>query len=86
MHQAGVTPRSRRRGYYAQTKHFFDNRLRQPLFSQRWTHHPDPRDEFLLAGRIRSWSVTVVGKCVALRARRMGLNVIVCEVDPIKVF
>ena len=66
----------------AQTKHFFDNRYGT---GQSTLDGIIRATNILLAGR----NVVVVGygwcgKGVALRARGMGSNVIVTEVDPIK--
>jgi adenosylhomocysteinase len=66
----------------AQTKHFFDNRYGT---GQSTLDGIIRATNILLAGR----NLVVVGygwcgKGVALRARGMGSNVIVCEVDPIK--
>ena len=66
----------------AQTKHFFDNRYGT---GQSTLDGIIRATNILLAGR----NLVVVGygwcgKGVALRARGMGSNVVVCEVDPIK--
>src|SRR5712692_5196224 len=66
----------------AQTKHFFDNRYGT---GQSTLDGIIPATNTLLAGR----TLVIVGygwcgKGVALRARGMGSNVIVCEIDPIK--
>src|SRR5437879_7169937 len=66
----------------AQTKHFFDNRYGT---GQSTLDGVIRATNILLAGR----TLVVVGygwcgKGVALRARGMGSNVIVCEIDPIK--
>jgi adenosylhomocysteinase len=66
----------------AQTKHFFDNRYGT---GQSTLDGIIRATNILLAGR----NMVVVGygwcgKGVALRARGMGSNVIVCEIDPIK--
>src|SRR5712675_322777 len=66
----------------AQTKHFFDNRYGT---GQSTLDGIIRATNILLAGR----NLVVVGygwcgKGVALRARGMGSNVIVCEIDPIK--
>jgi adenosylhomocysteinase len=66
----------------AQTKHFFDNRYGT---GQSTLDGIIRATNILLAGR----TLVVVGygwcgKGVALRARGMGANVVVCEVDPIK--
>jgi len=66
----------------AQTKHFFDNRYGT---GQSTLDAIIRATNILLAGR----NMVVVGygwcgKGVALRARGMGSNVIVCEIDPIK--
>jgi adenosylhomocysteinase len=66
----------------AQTKHFFDNRYGT---GQSTLDGIIRATNILLAGR----TMVVVGygwcgKGVALRARGMGANVVVCEVDPIK--
>src|SRR5712664_485518 len=66
----------------AQTKHFFDNRYGT---GQSTLDGIIRATNILLAGR----TLVVVGygwcgKGVALRARGMGSNVIVCEIDPIK--
>src|SRR5216684_9199511 len=82
MHKAGVLTFPSIAVNNAQTKHFFDNRYgtgQSPLDGIiRATN-------ILLAGR----NLVVVGygwcgKGVALRARGMGANVIVTEIDPIK--
>ncbi|HWP53472.1 MAG TPA: adenosylhomocysteinase [Pyrinomonadaceae bacterium] len=66
----------------AQTKHFFDNRYGT---GQSTLDGIIRATNILLAGR----TLVVVGygwcgKGVSLRARGMGSNVVVCEVDPIK--
>jgi len=66
----------------AQTKHFFDNRYGT---GQSTLDGIIRATNILLAGR----TLVVVGygwcgKGVSLRARGMGANVVVCEVDPIK--
>ena len=66
----------------AQTKHFFDNRYGT---GQSTLDGIIRATNILLAGK----SLVVVGygwcgKGVAMRARGMGANVIVCEIDPIK--
>src|SRR2546421_7976306 len=66
----------------AQTKHFFDNRYGT---GQSTLDGIIRATNILLAGR----NIVVVGygwcgKGVAMRARGMGANVIVCEIDPIK--
>jgi adenosylhomocysteinase len=66
----------------AQTKHFFDNRYGT---GQSTLDGIIRATNILLAGRV----LVVVGygwcgKGVSLRARGMGANVVVCEVDPIK--
>lgn len=66
----------------AQTKHFFDNRYGT---GQSTLDGIIRATNILLAGR----TMVVVGygwcgKGVSLRARGMGANVVVCEVDPIK--
>jgi adenosylhomocysteinase len=66
----------------AQTKHFFDNRYGT---GQSTLDGVIRATNILLAGR----SLVVVGygwcgKGVAMRARGMGSNVIVCEIDPIR--
>jgi adenosylhomocysteinase len=66
----------------AQTKHFFDNRYGT---GQSTLDGIIRATNILLAGR----NLVVVGygwcgKGVALRARGMGSNVVVCEIDPIK--
>lgn len=66
----------------AQTKHFFDNRYGT---GQSTLDGVIRATNILLAGK----KLVVVGygwcgKGVAMRARGMGANVIVCEVDPIK--
>ncbi|MDX6557685.1 MAG: adenosylhomocysteinase [Blastocatellia bacterium] len=66
----------------AQTKHFFDNRYGT---GQSTLDGIIRATNILLAGR----NMVVVGygwcgKGVAMRARGMGSNVIVCEIDPIK--
>ncbi|HEX6278403.1 MAG TPA: adenosylhomocysteinase, partial [Pyrinomonadaceae bacterium] len=66
----------------AQTKHFFDNRYGT---GQSTLDGVIRATNILLAGK----TIVVVGygwcgKGVAMRARGMGGNVVVCEVDPIK--
>src|SRR5436190_8694134 len=66
----------------AQTKHFFDNRYGT---GQSTLDGIIRATNILLAGK----TIVVVGygwcgKGVAMRARGMGANVVVCEIDPIK--
>src|SRR6195256_5898047 len=82
MHKAGVLPFPSIAVNNAQTKHFFDNRYGT---GQSALDGIIRATNILLAGR----NLVVVGygwcgKGVALRARGMGSNVIVCEIDPIK--
>ncbi|MEK6283013.1 MAG: adenosylhomocysteinase [Acidobacteriota bacterium] len=82
METAGVLPFPSIAVNNAQTKHFFDNRYGT---GQSTLDGIIRATNILLAGR----NVVVVGygwcgKGVALRARGMGSNVIVTEVDPIK--
>jgi adenosylhomocysteinase len=82
MQKAGVLPFPSIAVNNAQTKHFFDNRYGT---GQSTLDGIIRATNILLAGR----NVVVVGygwcgKGVALRARGMGSNVIVTEVDPIK--
>src|ERR1700730_13915864 len=82
MHKAGVLPFPSIAVNNAQTKHFFDNRYGT---GQSTLDGIIRATNILLAGR----NLVVVGygwcgKGVALRARGMGSNVIVCEIDPIK--
>ena len=66
----------------AQTKHFFDNRYGT---GQSTLDGIIRATNILLAGKVL---VTVgygwCGKGVAMRARGLGSNVVVCEIDPIK--
>ncbi len=67
----------------AQTKHFFDNRYGTgPIDARR--HHP--RDQHPARRQELSSSSATAGaaRAVAMRARGMGANVIVTEIDPIK--
>jgi adenosylhomocysteinase len=82
MHKAGVLTFPSIAVNDAQTKHFFDNRYGT---GQSTLDGIIRATNILLAGR----NLVVVGygwcgKGVALRARGMGANVIVTEVDPIK--
>jgi adenosylhomocysteinase len=82
MHKAGVLTFPTIAVNDAQTKHFFDNRYGT---GQSTLDGIIRATNILLAGR----NLVVVGygwcgKGVALRARGMGSNVIVCEIDPIK--
>src|ERR1700682_3526518 len=82
MHAAGVLTFPSIAVNDAQTKHFFDNRYGT---GQSTLDGIIRATNILLAGR----NLVVVGygwcgKGVALRARGMGANVIVCEIDPIK--
>jgi adenosylhomocysteinase len=82
MEKAGVLPFPSIAVNNAQTKHFFDNRYGT---GQSTLDGIIRATNILLAGR----NVVVVGygwcgKGVALRARGMGANVIVTEIDPIK--
>lgn len=82
MEKAGVLPFPSIAVNNAQTKHFFDNRYGT---GQSTLDGVIRATNILLAGR----NVVVVGygwcgKGVALRARGMGSNVIVTEIDPIK--
>ena len=82
MHKAGVLTFPSIAVNDAQTKHFFDNRYGT---GQSTLDGIIRATNILLAGR----NLVVVGygwcgKGVALRARGMGSNVIVCEIDPIK--
>src|SRR6185503_2900107 len=82
MQRAGVLPFPSIAVNNAQTKHFFDNRYGT---GQSTLDGIIRATNILLAGR----NLVVVGygwcgKGVALRARGMGSNVIVTEVDPIK--
>jgi adenosylhomocysteinase len=82
MHAAGVLTFPSIAVNDAQTKHFFDNRYGT---GQSTLDGIIRATNILLAGR----NLVVVGygwcgKGVALRARGMGSNVIVCEIDPIK--
>src|SRR3982074_1176781 len=82
MHKAGVLTFPSIAVNNAQTKHFFDNRYGT---GQSTLDGIIRATNILLAGR----TLVVVGygwcgKGVALRARGMGSNVIVCEIDPIK--
>ncbi len=82
MHKAGVLTFPSIAVNNAQTKHFFDNRYGT---GQSTLDGIIRATNILLAGR----NLVVVGygwcgKGVALRARGMGSNVIVCEIDPIK--
>jgi len=82
MQKAGVLPFPSIAVNDAQTKHFFDNRYGT---GQSTLDGIIRATNILLAGR----NLVVVGygwcgKGVALRARGMGANVIVTEVDPIK--
>lgn len=82
MQTAGVLPFPSIAVNNAQTKHFFDNRYGT---GQSTLDGIIRATNILLAGR----NLVVVGygwcgKGVALRARGMGANVIVTEVDPIK--
>ena len=81
MEQAGVLPFPSIAVNNAQTKHFFDNRYGT---GQSTIDGIIRATNILLAGR----SVVVVGygwcgKGVAMRARGLGANVIVTEVDPV---
>lgn len=82
MQKAGVLPFPSIAVNNAQTKHFFDNRYGT---GQSTLDGVIRATNILLAGR----NIVVVGygwcgKGVALRARGMGSNVIVTEIDPIK--
>jgi adenosylhomocysteinase len=82
METAGVLPFPSIAVNNAQTKHFFDNRYGT---GQSTLDGVIRATNILLAGR----NLVVVGygwcgKGVALRARGMGANVIVTEIDPIK--
>jgi adenosylhomocysteinase len=82
MHKAGVLTFPSIAVNDAQTKHFFDNRYGT---GQSTLDGIIRATNILLAGR----NLVVVGygwcgKGVALRARGMGANVIVTEIDPIK--
>jgi adenosylhomocysteinase len=82
MEQAGVLPFPSIAVNNAQTKHFFDNRYGT---GQSTIDGIIRATNILLAGR----NVVVVGygwcgKGVAMRARGLGANVVVTEVDPIK--
>src|SRR5688500_15295048 len=82
METAGVLPFPSIAVNNAQTKHFFDNRYGT---GQSTLDGIIRATNILLAGR----TLVVVGygwcgKGVALRARRMGSNVVVTEIDPIK--
>jgi adenosylhomocysteinase len=82
MQKAGVLPFPSIAVNNAQTKHFFDNRYGT---GQSTLDGIIRATNILLAGR----NLVVVGygwcgKGVALRARGMGANVIVTEIDPIK--
>ena len=82
METAGVLPFPSIAVNNAQTKHFFDNRYGT---GQSTLDGIIRATNILLAGR----TLVVVGygwcgKGVSLRARGMGANVVVCEVDPIK--
>jgi adenosylhomocysteinase len=82
MQRAGVLPFPSIAVNNAQTKHFFDNRYGT---GQSTLDGIIRATNILLAGR----NLVVVGygwcgKGVALRARGMGANVIVTEIDPIK--
>ncbi len=82
MHKAGVLNFPSIAVNNAQTKHFFDNRYGT---GQSTLDGIIRATNILLAGR----NLVVVGygwcgKGVALRARGMGANVIVTEIDPIK--
>src|SRR5215210_2629418 len=82
MEQAGVLPFPSIAVNNAQTKHFFDNRYGT---GQSTLDGIIRATNILLAGR----TLVVVGygwcgKGVALRARGMGANVVVTEIDPIK--
>src|SRR5713101_5228455 len=82
MHKAGVLTFPSIAVNNAQTKHFFDNRYGT---GQSTLDGIIRATNILLAGR----NLVVVGygwcgKGVALRARGMGANVIVTEIDPIK--
>lgn len=82
MQLAGVLPFPVIAVNDAQTKHFFDNRYGT---GQSTLDGVIRATNILLAGR----NIVVVGfgwcgKGVAMRARGMGANVIVCEINPIK--
>src|SRR5438552_6806856 len=82
MHKAGVLTFPSIAVNNAQTKHFFDNRYGT---GQSTLDGIIRATNILLAGR----TLVVVGygwcgKGVALRARGMGANVVVTEIDPIK--
>src|SRR5678809_1653123 len=82
METAGVLPFPSIAVNNAQTKHFFDNRYGT---GQSTLDGIIRATNILLAGR----NLVVVGygwcgKGIALRARGMGANVIVTEIDPIK--
>src|SRR5258707_10418806 len=82
MEVAGVLPFPSIAVNNAQTKHFFDNRYGT---GQSTLDGIIRATNILLAGR----TLVVVGygwcgKGVALRARGMGSNVVVTEIDPIK--
>ncbi|MFS8086800.1 MAG: adenosylhomocysteinase, partial [Acidobacteriota bacterium] len=80
MHKAGVLTFPAIAVNNAQTKHFFDNRYGT---GQSTLDGIIRATNILLAGR----TLVVVGygwcgKGVALRARGMGSNIVVCEIDP----
>lgn len=82
MEQAGVLPFPSIAVNNAQTKHFFDNRYGT---GQSTIDGIIRATNILLAGRI----VVVVGygwcgKGVAMRARGLGANIVVTEINPIK--
>src|SRR5258708_13476816 len=82
MHKAGVLTFPSIAVNDAQTKHFFDNRYGT---GQSTLDGIIRATNILLAGK----NLVVVGygwcgKGVAMRARGMGANVTVCEIDPIK--
>jgi adenosylhomocysteinase len=82
MQKAGVLPFPAMAVNNAQTKHFFDNRYGT---GQSTLDGVIRATNILLAGK----TVVVVGygwcgKGVAMRARGLGANVIVTEIDPIK--
>src|SRR5205085_9744425 len=82
MEQAGVLPFPSIAVNNAQTKHFFDNRYGT---GQSTIDGIIRATNILLAGR--SFVVVGYGWCgkgLAMRARGLGANVIVTEVDPIK--
>ena len=82
MHKAGVLPFPAMAVNNAQTKHFFDNRYGT---GQSTMDGVIRATNILLAGK----ALVVLGygwcgKGVAMRARGLGANVVVTEIDPIK--